>query len=100
MGLDAVSVSSGSEGLMKIRQRTFDLIFIDIDLPDVNGLELLTRIKEISPLSKFIVITAETDEVYRRTAIDEGVTEFFEKPFDFYEIKKLISRIFPDRKEK
>ncbi len=50
MGINAVSASTGSEGLIKVRQQTFDIIFVDINLPDINGLELLDKIKEISHL--------------------------------------------------
>ena len=94
MGVNAVSASTGDEGLNKVRQQTYDLIFVDINLPDINGLELLDKIQELSLHSKLIVITAETNEDYRRDAINKGAFDFIEKPFGFSEIKKVVNSIF------
>lgn len=96
MGVNAVSASTGDEGLNKVRQQTYDLIFVDINLPDINGLELLDKIQELSLHSKLIVITAETNEDYRRDAINKGAFDFIEKPFGFSEIKKIVNSIFSD----
>ena len=100
MGINAASASNGCEGLIKIKQQTFDIIFVDINLPDINGIELLDKIQELSLLSKLIVITAETNEDYRRTAINKGAIDFIEKPFGFHEIKKLVNSIFSEYTEK
>ena len=96
MGVNAVSASTGDEGLNKVRQQTYDLIFVDINLPDINGLELLDKIQELSLHSKLIVITAETNEDYRRDAINKGAFDFIENPFGFSEIKKVVNSIFSD----
>ena len=100
IGIVAVSAPTGEDALIKIRQDVFDIIFIDINLPDINGLELLDKIKEIAPLSKFIIITSETNEEYRRDAINKGVIDYIEKPFGFSEIKKLINSIYSECREK
>ena len=100
MGINAVTASTGEEGLVKVRQHVFDLIFVDINLPDINGLELLNNIQECSLFSKIIVITSEINEEYRQTAISKGAVDFIEKPFGFSEIKKLVNSIFSDCVEK
>ena len=96
MGINAASASNGCEGLIKIKQQTFDIIFVDINLPDINGIELLDKIQELSLLSKLIVITAETNKDYRLDAINKGAFDYIEKPFGFSEIKKVVNSIFSD----
>ena len=100
MGINAATASTGEDGLIKARHQLFDIIIVDINLPDINGLELLSEIQECSHLSKIVIITSETNEEYRRAAISGGAVDFIEKPFGFSEIKKLVNSIFSDCMEK
>jgi len=45
MGFIATSVSNGAEGLLEIKNNIFDIVFLDIHLPDANGLNLIPKIK-------------------------------------------------------
>ena len=100
MGVNAVSASTGNEGLVKVGQQTYDIIFVDINLPDISGLELLDRIRKLSLLPKLVIITSETNDEYRRTAIDKGAVDYIEKPFGFFEIKKIVNSIISDCTER
>ena len=100
MGINAVTASTGKDALIKIEQKIFDIIFVDVNLPDINGIELLEKIQKISLLSKLIVITSEINEEYRRAAVSKGAFDFIEKPFGFSEIKKVINSIFSIGMEK
>jgi len=100
MGMNALFVSKGAESLKIVKEQAFDLIFVDVHLPDFNGLDLLEEMKAITPLSKFVVITADPDEDYRITSINRGASGFIEKPFGFFDVKNLMDEIFPDQVEK
>jgi DNA-binding response OmpR family regulator len=100
LGVNAVSAKTGNEGLNKARQKTFDIIFIDINLPDINGIDLLEKIQKLSLFTKLVIITSETNEEYRRTAINKGAIDYIEKPFGFFEIKKHVNSILSNCIEK
>jgi CheY-like chemotaxis protein len=70
------------------------LILSDIDLPGMNGLDLLKRIKQQWPDLPVVMITSYGDAENRRRAADLGADNFLTKPIDFTELKhKLCSRL-------
>lgn len=56
-------------------------VFLDVNLPDADGLELLRRIKEQDPGIKVIMVTADTSEQTRRRAVESGADAYITKPF-------------------
>ena len=56
-----------------------DLAVIDIFMPDMNGLEVQTRLRRVSPSTRVIVLTAKDDPSIRRTAMNAGASAFFIK---------------------
>ncbi len=56
-----------------------DLAVIDILMPDMNGLEVQTRLRRVSPSTRVIVLTAKDDPSVRRTAMNSGASAFFLK---------------------
>ena len=67
------------------------LILSDINMPGMNGLELLTQAKQIWPDLPVAMITAYGDDESRRRALDAGASDFLVKPLDFDELKSKIS---------
>ena len=56
-----------------------ELAVIDIVMPDMNGLEVQTRLRHVSPLTRVIVLTAKDDPLVRRMAMNGGASAFFIK---------------------
>jgi FixJ family two-component response regulator len=56
-----------------------DLAVIDILMPEMNGLEVQTRLRRVSPSTRVIVLTGKDDPLVRRTAMDAGASAFFIK---------------------
>jgi FixJ family two-component response regulator len=56
-----------------------DIAVIDILMPEMNGLEVQTRLRSVSPSTRVIVLTAKDDPLVRRTAMDSGASAFFLK---------------------
>lgn len=100
MGIIAVSVNNWTEGQQEIKNNKFDVAFIDIHLPDANGLDLIPKIVSYSPNTKIIVITADTDDEFKQKAIDEGALLVLEKSFSLLEIKKVVKGVLFDYLEK
>lgn len=102
-GFDATIVSSGTEALDEIKQHNFDLIVIDIRMPQMDGIETIKAIREyLSVEDKAsipeIVITGYADEQKYKCAVDLKVAAYIYKPFDTKEFLDTINRTL-NRKE-
>lgn len=90
--VDIVSCVTADEGFRRIAECSFDLILLDLGLPDMHGLEVLARLRQIGSGSRVIVITAdETPESLLR-AIRENTYDYLRKPFTVNDIADLVSR--------
>lgn len=85
---------SGKEGLKKFMDRKdFDLVFLDIKLPDLNGFEVLEQIKKTSPGTKVIIITAFGSPEARQQALVRGASAFLDKPIQIDEMTRLADDV-------
>ena len=83
LGYTTHSVGKLSETYSVLKKSTFELILLDINLPDGNSLEYLNKIKEISNNSSIIIITAQDTMTNAIDAIKNGAYDYITKPFDF-----------------
>jgi DNA-binding NtrC family response regulator len=89
----AVSLASlGREGLEVIKENQFDLAFLDINLPDMNGIDVLKEIKKIEPDLLVIIITGFASVESAVNAIKLGAYDYIKKPFKADAIK-LITKL-------
>src|SRR5947207_22257 len=81
-GYSVASAETGEQGLVKMGERPFDLVLLDFALPDRNGLEILRDIRDRDPQLAVIMITAygTVDNAVR--AMQNGATNFIQKPWD------------------
>lgn len=79
-GYEVSTVLSGEEGLKKIGTDGFDLVFTDIKMPGMDGLEMAKRIKEMNPWMPIVVVTGYGSQANEAKAEEVGVTEFLRKP--------------------
>ena len=66
------------------------LAVIDVWMPIMNGLEVQSRLREISPSTRVIILTAHDDLRMRSTALDAGASAFFSKPFNSEEFLAAV----------
>lgn len=81
----AVRTAYGGEEAITIlmdEQPAPDTVLLDVHLPDMGGLQVLRRIKELHPEMKVIMVTAEDDEIPRLEAKVYGASGYITKPFD------------------
>jgi DNA-binding NtrC family response regulator len=81
-GYDVESASTGQEGLVRLGEHPFDLILLDLALPDRNGLDLLNEIRNQDPELSVIMITAYGTVENAVKAMQSGATNFIQKPWD------------------
>ena len=89
-GCDAVTEESAEKGLAMIRKQEFDMVLLDINLPDGDGLSVLQGIKNISPQIPVIMITGGTDIEIAEKCLENGAVDYIAKPFDFEYLKTSI----------
>jgi two-component system KDP operon response regulator KdpE len=76
----ALEASTGAEALSALRHHRPDLVVLDLGLPDIDGLVLIGRIREISPVP-IVVLSSRTDEAAKVAALDAGADDYVTKPF-------------------
>lgn len=96
LGATVTLTGTGRTALDEIRAARYDLVFLDVHLPDANGIDLLVDIGTLSPGTRLIVMSADATEENRRRAIEGGVFQFIEKPFDISEIRKVLRTVAGD----
>ena len=83
---------NGEEGLSEFKKSSnIDLIITDINMPKMNGLEMVRLINQINPNIPTITTTAHTDSSFYKKSIDLGITSYCLKPLDLYELVKNIT---------
>ncbi|MCB1025297.1 MAG: sigma-54-dependent Fis family transcriptional regulator [Acidobacteria bacterium] len=91
----AVSTANNGEiGLELIKEDEFDLILTDLNLPDIDGIEMVRRSKEISPDTEVIMITGHGSSSKAVEATKAGAFYYIEKPVDFEELSILMGKAF------
>ena len=85
--------SNGTEALeMLSGDDSFDMVVTDINMPEMDGLSLLSRLAEVEPDIKSIVVSAYGDMRNIRTAMNRGAFDFVTKPLDFGDLELTIDR--------
>src|SRR5512135_730645 len=91
-GYEMFSVGSGNEALLTIKKNVIDLILLDIRLPDIDGLEVLKKIKEFDTEILVIMMTAFSDVQTAVSAMKSGAYDYINKPFELEELRLLIEK--------
>lgn len=91
--LTPVKHSSPTEALKWAKSSSFDIAVVDYKMPEMNGLELIEKLKKSNPDSHFILMTAHGNLEIAIEAIKTGVSDFITKPFNLAAFKMSIDRI-------
>lgn len=81
---------TGKEALDKYEEEDFDLILLDVMIPELNGLEVLRRIRQKDEAVRIIMLTARDAVMDKVSGLDSGANDYMTKPF---EIEELLARI-------
>jgi response regulator of citrate/malate metabolism len=92
-GFRVVGVAfSGSEALRFVRDHHADLVLLDFNLPDLNGLEVCRRLRAARVASDVIAVTSNRDLAAVREAVSLGVVQYLLKPFPFSAMREKLER--------
>ena len=88
------TAENGQVALEKFKEHNdFDLIVTDINMPIMNGLELIKNIREFNKEIPVIIMSAHTEPEYIKSAEELGVDNYLLKPFDFIKFINIISTL-------
>lgn len=97
MGEDfaALEAATGFEALKMLPQESFDLIITDINMPDVNGLELINFVKTNPNYSHIpmVIVTTEKSSEDKERGLALGASAYVTKPFKTQELQEVIAKI-------
>ena len=89
----AGTAASGEEALSILGKKPIDLIFMDIRMPQMTGLELLKLVKEQYPQTKCVILSGYSDFSYAQEAIRNGASDYLTKPVVLKDIETLLERL-------
>ncbi len=89
-GYETVEASTGAEALEVASQASFSLALIDLKLPDLSGIEVMSRIKAASPLTEAIILTGHASMNTAIEATRQGAYSYLLKPYDMEELLQNV----------
>lgn len=98
-GYEIIEARDGREALFKFESNKIDLVILDIQIPFINGLDVLRKIREKSNLP-VLILTAFSDEEFKITAFSNLADGYIEKPFSLPVLKARIDALITKNYEK
>jgi DNA-binding response OmpR family regulator len=95
-GFDVLPVFTGSDAVARFAKADFDVVLLDYQLPDLDGLSVARQVRKMRPNAVIFLVTAfQLNEL----SVDEGlIDDYFNKPLDLQELHQKLSRIPRDRR--
>jgi pilus assembly protein CpaE len=87
------SARTGGEAVQKAQELKPDIVLMDINMPDMDGIEACRQIAQSSPRSRVMMMSVQSDTAYLKQAMNAGAREFLIKPFDYDELINAIRRV-------
>ena len=91
-GYEIVQAEHGGAAISAVEKRFYDLVIMDVRMPDVDGIEALQKIKQISPDIPVIIMTAYASVDTAVDALKSGAYDYLIKPLDIDELKLLVDK--------
>jgi DNA-binding response OmpR family regulator len=95
---EVIIANNGSEAIHLLKKNEIDIVISDIRMPDINGLDLLVKIKKEYPETKVIIMTAYGSSDVQKEANRRGSLFYVEKPFEISDIRKIIIDLLGKKK--
>lgn len=95
-GFEVSQVGAGLPGVEEVRRLQPDLVTLDLNLPDLDGLEVCKLLRKFSD-AFIVMLTARADELDKLTGLDNGADEYISKPFSPRELQSRINALFRRR---
>ncbi len=98
LGYITETASNGTEALVAVLQHRPDLVFLDIKMPGMDGLETLRRIREIDSTIPVIMVTGDADIPHIGKALTSGAFGYIPKPVDLDYLEHLVAAVLQPKR--
>ncbi len=89
-GFGRIVVGSGAEAIAYAEKQTFDLVFLDLKLPDIGGDELYAKLKAMHPDLPIVIITGYPDSEILSKILSSGPVTVIKKPIEFEQLNRTV----------
>ncbi|MBM4085406.1 MAG: sigma-54-dependent Fis family transcriptional regulator [Planctomycetes bacterium] len=97
-GYEVVTASGGSEAIGLARDQAFDVVITDLVMPGIDGLDLVSLVKDIRPQTSVVLVTAYATVERAAEAMERGASDFIHKPLQADQIHFVIQRVLAQRR--
>ena len=87
-------VETGQEAVLCAQNTHYDLILMDLGLPDISGITATKMIKQHNPRIPIVALTAHGDDEHKTLAQQAGMCDFIQKPFTLDKIQRVLTKVF------
>lgn len=91
-GYELVHVINGVEAVKIMKEQDFDMILMDMKMPEMDGLEATRRIREFNPIIPIIAVTANAFDSDKMNALEAGCNEFVTKPLRKADLLNVVEK--------
>ena len=97
-GYDVTPVNSGADAIEEIQEKSYDLVFLDENMPGLTGLQTLTEIKSIRPTVPVVMITKSEEEHIMEEAIGAKIADYLIKPVNPSQILLSVKKVLDNKR--
>src|SRR3989337_1929263 len=97
MGHEAAVCPDGATAVAALERNTYDCILVDLDMPGLNGIQVIGKCKELSPDTDAVVLTGKSSFETAVQALRHGAVDYLTKPCKLVDLKALLVRIARQR---
>lgn len=95
-GFSVDEADGGHAALKSLDDTHYDIVILDIMMPDIDGLEVLRNIRENNLAEKVIMLTGVNELKVARDSLELGANDFLTKPYDFKKLLECINRVMKE----
>lgn len=100
MSMDWIDVvNNGQELLEKMKVKHYDMAFVDIHMPNINGMKAIEAAKQQYTYTKWVIVTGYSEFEYAKQAIELGVSSYLLKPISLTELGKVVTSLLQENKQ-
>ncbi|MGD9108291.1 MAG: response regulator [Gammaproteobacteria bacterium] len=96
LNCEIYTADTGTEAITRFKARSFDLVFMDLGLPDIDGYNVTKTLRELEEKSKthtpIIALTAHTEDEFKKNAKKFGMDDFLAKPLTKDKVKDMLDK--------
>jgi DNA-binding NtrC family response regulator len=98
-GIETVIFTNPVRAMEAMVEERFSIVITDYRMEEMDGLEVLARVRQLNPKAKVIMITGYPSQELEEAAVQGGIFEFMAKPFRMDELKEVVSQAMQELRE-